>query len=303
MRILITGAFGMIGRQLVRELEGAHELRFFDREKPESATVFVPGSNERKAVPFVTSWPCLQGDITDKSAMLGAVRDMDAVIHLAASVKGQPEHGSETFHINVCGTYILLDACRQAGVKRFFCASSVNAFGTFYFRLSGQPVRYDEMPLDESFRPVPEDAYSLSKYVNEETCAAFTRAYGITTAAFRFAGAWSDEMYRQRLRDGLQQTRAWSDGLYQWVHVADVARGLRQALESPDLPATGVYTLGASDTSCPEPTMEILRRLRPDLADRVSAPLPGRASLLSIQKAHQVFAYTPQYNLDAAAAK
>src|SRR5437773_2119301 len=83
-------------------------------------------------------------------------------------------------------------AARLAGVRRFFCASSINAFGTFFWRLSGKPVIYRKLPLDESFAPVPEDPYSLSKWVNELTCDAFHRAYGITTAAFRFAGIWDD---------------------------------------------------------------------------------------------------------------
>ena len=130
------------------------------------------------------------------------------------------------------------------------------------------------MPLDEAFDPVPEDPYSLSKLVNEKTCAAYHRAYGMTTAAFRFAGVWSEERYRQKLAEGLPPTEAWSDLLYQWVHVTDVVRGLRQALEAPDLPGFGTYTLAAGDTQCPEPTMELLARFRPDLAATVD-PLPA----------------------------
>jgi nucleoside-diphosphate-sugar epimerase len=85
------------------------------------------------------------------------------------------------------------------------------------------------------------DPYSLSKLVNEETCAAFHRAYGITTAAFRFAGVWHDKMYRERIAEGLPLTTEWSDLLYQWVHVKDLVHGLRQALEAPELPGHGVY--------------------------------------------------------------
>ncbi len=303
MKILITGAFGMIGRELMAALEGTHELRLLDTVKPEEATMFVPDKPERQPAAVSTSWPCLQGDITDVAAMRDAVRGMEAVIHMAASVTGLPQFGCETFRVNACGTYNLLDACRLAGVRRFLCASSINAYGTFYWRLSGKPSPYEKLPIDESFRPVPEDAYSLSKYVNEETCAAFTRAYGITTAAFRFAGVWSDAQYRRQLAEGLKPTAAWEDELYQWVHVGDIVRGLRQALEAPSLPETGVYTLCAADTRCPEPTMEVLERFRPDLAEQLDAPLPGRASLLSIERARQTFGYEPQYGLDEAVKK
>jgi len=297
MKVLITGACGFIGRALIRELEGRHELHLLDTARPEDATMFVGGSPTRASAPLETELPFVQADVTDPRDMLAAVEGMDAVIHLAAIPTGVPERAVETFRVNALGTFVVLDAARKAGVHRFLCASSINAFGTFYWRLSGKPVAYDRMPLDESFPPVPEDAYSLSKLVNEETCAAYHRAYGITTAAFRFAAVWSRQVFEKALAEGLPRTTAWSDDLYQWVHVADVAAGLRLALEEPELPGFGVYTLGAADTRCPEPTMELLQAFRPDLAQRVAVPLEGRAPLLSIARARGAFGYAPQYRL------
>lgn len=297
MKVLITGACGMIARALIPELEANCELRLLDRTSPEEATVFVPGSAEREPAPLTTEWPFVQAEVVDVEAIRAAVEGMDAVVHLAASVTGLPEFGVETFRDNALGTFIVLDCARLAGVKRFLCASSVNAFGTIYWRLSGKPPEYTKMPLDETFRPVPEDPYSLSKYVNEETCAAFTRAYGVTTAAFRFAGVWSEAMYDRQIESGLAPTTAWNDDLFQWAHLRDIARGLRQAVEAPGLPVHGVYYLGAADTRCPEPTMEILKRFRPDLAATVDPPLEGRASLISIAQAREAFGYAPRHRL------
>ena len=297
MKVLITGACGMIARALTAELGQSHDLRLLDRVHPSEATVFVPGSGERAAAPLTVDWPFVQADLGDAEALRAAADGMDAVVHLAAAVSGLPEHGRETMQTNVVGTYALLDAARQAGVSRFLCASSINAFGTFYWRLSDRPAPYDRMPLTEDFAPVPEDPYSLSKWVNEETCAAFGRAYGLTTAAFRFAGVQTAAWYERTVAEGLPPTLAWSDDLYCWVHVSDVARGLRQALEADGLPARGVYTLGAADTRCPEPTMNLLERFRPDLARTVEPPLIGRAPLLSIARAQAAFGYAPQYRL------
>jgi nucleoside-diphosphate-sugar epimerase len=299
MKMLITGACGMISRALIKQLEPSHELRLLDRIDPSEATIFSPGSAERLKAPFKPDWPFIVAEILDEAAMLKAVDGVDAVVHLAASVTGLPEYGVETFRSNALGTYIMLDASRKAGVKRFTCASSVNAFGTIYWRLSGKAPVYTSMPLTEAYPPVPEDSYSLSKYVNEETCAAFHRAYGITTAAFRFAGVWSLEMYDRTMQKGFAPTEKWSDDLFQWVHLNDIAAGIRKALEAPSLPGYGAYYLGAADSRCPEPTMDILRKFRPDLAAHVTEPLEGRASFISIRKAQQTFGYTPTYRLGA----
>ncbi len=297
MKVLLTGTAGWLARVVAKELEAAgHELRLVDCVDPAAATIFVPGQLERIHQPLTTHWPYVRANITDLAAMREAAEGMEAVIHLAAVTDGLPEHGQRIMEINVVGTYVVLDAARQAGVRRVLAASSINAFGTFAWRLSGKPAPYDRLPLDEGFVPVVEDPYSLSKLCNEETCAAFHRAYGLTTAAFRFAGVWTEELYDQRRRN-MTATTQWEDWLYSWVHVADIAGGLRRALESPSLPGCGVYTLGAADTTCPEPTMEILTRFRPDLAKTVKLPLPGRAPLLSIDRARQAFGYAPRYRL------
>ncbi len=296
MNVLITGACGMIARSLIPRLEKNHQVRLLDRVPPEQATMFTPGAGERRAAPLVTRLPFIVGDQLDEAVIAKAVAGVDAVIHLAAAVSGDPKVGVETFRSNAVGTYILADACRKAGTKRLLVASSINAFGCFYWRQSGRPPVHTQMPLDETYPSCVEDPYSLSKLVNEETLATFHRGFGLTTAAFRFAGVFSEEHYRNT-RANLRPTTAWADDLWQWVHVEDVAQGLTQALEAPSLPGFGVYALGAADTTRPEPTLELLQRFRPDLACNLKEPLPGRAPLLSIRKAAETFGYQPKYRM------
>ena len=284
MRVLLTGACGFIARSLLPLLEENHEMVLLDRIRPEDAA-------------FRTGHTFVNAELTDTGAIRNAAEGCDAVIHLAAILTGFPENAVETFEVNALGTYVAIEAAQRAGVKRFLCASSINAFGTFYWRVRGKPVVFHKMPLDESCEPVPEDAYSLSKWFNELTCASFTRAHGMTTAALRFAGVWNDQSYEKARAEGLKPTTQWSDALYEWVHVRDLTRGIVQALEEPALPAHGVYTLGGADTTCPEPTMDILDKFRPDLAATVVKPLSGRAPLLSIDRARAAFGYDPQWRL------
>ena len=299
MKVLITGACGFIGRNLIAELEErGHELKLVDMTLPKDATVFG-GREGRTHIPLETDWPFIQAEITDEAAMIEACDGMDAVINLAGEPRGVPEIAVHTFNTNALGTFVVINAAHIAGITRFFCASSINAFGTFYWRLSGKPAPYTTMPLDETFAVVPEDPYSLSKWVNEATCAAYHRAYGMTAVAFRFAAVWSHEQYEKEFEAGPQPTTAWSDDLYQWAHVEDVARGIRQALEAEENAGFGVFTLGAGDTRCAEPTMSLLERFRPDLAKAVTSPLPYRAPLLSIDRAKRGFGYEPWYRLGA----
>ena len=299
MKVMITGACGFVARGLIKQLEErGHQLVLVDRVNPEDATIFWPWVAEgRIKAPLVTKWPYIKTEILDFDTVLQAIKGMDAVIHLAAAVTGEPDQGIAPMHANVGGTYTVLEAARRSGVLRASCASSINVFGTFHWRLSKSPIVYPSLPLDETFDPVHQDPYSLSKHCNELTCATFSRAYGMTTATLRFAGLWNPEQYDHARSAPLPPAEAWSDDLYQWVHVGDIVTGIRQALEEPKLPLFGTYTLGAADTRCPENTMDLLLKFKPDLAQKLTAPLPGRTALLSIRKAQQTFGYAPKYRL------
>ncbi|GCE28691.1 hypothetical protein KDA_41750 [Dictyobacter alpinus] len=297
MKVLITGALGMIGRSLTEYLgQAGHELRLMDIGDPASVPISSPWIYPPVRKALKLDWPFLRGDIANPEIVAEAVRDVDAIVHLGGIPHGNPAEGVNIFRTNALGTFILFDEARKAGVRRVIAASSVNAFGTFYWRLNEKPALYARLPLDESVEPVPDDPYSLSKLVNEETCAAFHRSYGITTAALRFTGVWTDEVY-QRVREDHSPTLHWDKDLFSWVHICDVVEGITLALEASDLPGYGAYTICASDTSRLEPTMELLERFRPDLLSVLTRPLQGRESLLSNKKAHQTFGYTPRYRL------
>ena len=146
MKILLTGACGFIGRNLITELETrGHELRLLDMTRPEDATMFQ-GAASRAHVPLETRWPFVQTEITDEAAMVRACAGMDAVIHLAGEPRGLPEIAVHTFRSNALGTFVAIDAAQRSGVRRFLCASSINAFGTFFWRLSGKPAPYGSLP-------------------------------------------------------------------------------------------------------------------------------------------------------------
>ncbi len=107
LRVLVTGASGMLGRRTAERLVAAgHDVRTFQR-RPAG----VEGASDSL------------GSLTDPAAVSRAVEGRDAVVHLAAKVSvSGPRHEYE--QVNVEGTRTLLAAARAAGVRRFVQVSS-----------------------------------------------------------------------------------------------------------------------------------------------------------------------------------
>ncbi|MFC0680729.1 NAD-dependent epimerase/dehydratase family protein [Lysobacter korlensis] len=107
MSVLVTGASGLLGGAVARELASrGHEVRSFQRRPAE-----LPGVEDAP------------GSVTDTDAVRRAVAGMDAVVHLAAKVSlaGDP---AEFSAVNVEGTRRLIAEAARAGVRRFVHISS-----------------------------------------------------------------------------------------------------------------------------------------------------------------------------------
>ena len=116
MRVLVTGASGLLGRAVATEVARAgHTVRTFQR-RPSG----LAGLDSGTAAGSVTD---LLGSVTEPAAVARAVDGMDAIVHLAAKVSltGEPE---EFDAVNIGGTRTLLAAAHAAGVGRVVFVSS-----------------------------------------------------------------------------------------------------------------------------------------------------------------------------------
>jgi nucleoside-diphosphate-sugar epimerase len=138
-RVLVTGSSGIAGQKVCRDLsEAGFELRMAD--------VTLPRAEDRALGEF------MRCDTRTPSDVRSAVQGMDAVVHLAAwhSAHVPPVSDATIFAVNVDGTFNVLEACKEFGVKSFVFASSL-AYGWH-------------------------SVYAVTKVLGEDLCRAFREA-------------------------------------------------------------------------------------------------------------------------------
>lgn len=166
---LVTGGAGFIGSNLVEELlrRGAR-VRVVDN--------FVTGREENlEGLPGEID--LIRGDLRDPEVCARAVKGVEKVFHQAAlgSVPRSVDDPLTTHESNVTATVNLLIAAREAGVKRFACASSSSVYGM-------NPA----IPKKEDMTTMPMSPYAVSKLAQETYCLAFHAVYGMETVALRY---------------------------------------------------------------------------------------------------------------------
>ncbi len=155
MKVLVTGATGLVGRHLLPELLRAeHQVRAFVRPGREGAL------RNPDLSPFDASKVEIAvGDLTDFDSLPGAAKGCDAVIHLGAQLPSAPEE--EMKAVNIYGTRELVLAAKKVHVRRFLHFSSAECSDNLVYSIfrdtkkaSEKPVRGNNMEWTV-FRPAP----------------------------------------------------------------------------------------------------------------------------------------------------
>jgi UDP-glucose 4-epimerase len=250
LRILVTGAAGKIGSQVVEELaRHGHRVRALDR---------------RAMSPEVrTHAEVVYADLADPLAMLNAVRECEAIAHIGA-IPSPSVPPDEMLRINVIGTQNILEAARAEGIGKVVLTSSIGALG---FSFPTHPCLPDYLPIDVAHPRRPQDIYGLSKLMNEESAAAITRLTGLTTIVIRPPAVLDLERAHQHgwLKRWLDRRGDDRDPSF-WVYidVRDQAVAFRLALES-ELTGHHIFYTMADDLSVNIPLQELTERHFPTL--------------------------------------
>jgi dTDP-L-rhamnose 4-epimerase len=283
----------------------------------------------------------VHGDVRNAEVVEAALADIDGVIHLAAEVGvGQSMYEIARYvGANELGTAVLLEQMIDRDIRRIVVASSMSVYGEgLYLDREGcrsQDVRRRREsikaanwnPVDElgyELTPVATDEqkpvdlasiYALTKFVQERAVLLFGEAYGVEAVALRLFNVFGPGQalsnpytgvlanFASRIANG-QRPTIFEDGEQRrdFVHVRDVARAFRLALEKNHAPGhvinigsgnaytiTSVATLLADALGASEITPEILYRARTgDI----------RHCFADISKARELLGFEPRFSLE-----
>lgn len=229
--VLITGAAGFVGSRVVELLSqtGEHQIVAVD-------AIRTARGSEVAALPRV-DFRVL--DLRDTPVLEDAVRDSDAIIHLAAvRTQASKAHPKDAHDINVGVTYDLLSLATQHGVKRIVFGSTNTVYGP-YSAPDTTPAREDQPWICRGL-----NMYAATKLASEAYLEAFAGIGGPEYLALRIGPIYGPRVspgsnaaftldMLQAIDRGETPTVAWTkDSIHSFVYVDDVAKSAIKSLSA-----------------------------------------------------------------------
>jgi nucleoside-diphosphate-sugar epimerase len=287
--VLVTGAGGLLGQAILQELSGKTRVAGFDLRAR------------------VTDIEWHTEDITDGGALARAVAGRDAIVHVAAIPNIWSGPGETILHVNVVGTWQLLAAAEQAGVKRVVICSSDSVVGFTVREGAMIPPRY--LPIDDLHPLTPTDPYGLSKLMTEEAGRSFALRSNLEVAVLRpvfiaypvmygeiRARSEAPDSYRGPMVGG--PSAAGGGAVWHHVDPRDAARAFRLALDMPHL-VFDRFFVSANVTLSPEPTLARLRRglgYLPEVRDPALYKHAPFAPLYDLRRSREVLGFDAAFD-------
>jgi dTDP-glucose 4,6-dehydratase len=251
MRLLVAGGAGFIGSTYVRgRLDSRPEdtVRVLDKLTYAGRRENLEGLPEER-------WELVESDVADRDAVRAAIEGCDAVVNFAAEshVDRSIEEPGEFITTDVYGTYVLLEAARDAGV-RHLQVSTDEVYGDFELGSATE-----ESPLN------PSSPYSAAKAGGDLLVSAFARTYGSEALIVRASNNYGPRQHPEKLiplcilnalaGDPLP---VYGDGMQvrNWLFVEDCCAAIDAVLARGE--SGQVYNVGGPDEL---PNLEVVKRI------------------------------------------
>src|SRR5256884_4243110 len=210
MKVLITGATGLLGGHLIQELQ---------QRGDQIRALVLPVENAEKLI--AQGVEVVRGDVTDANTLASAVKDIEIIIHLAGMM-GVDRPLADYRLVNVTGSENLYRAAQSAGVRRFVHTSSHTVYGLGYGRF---------LTEKDALRPDP-DPYSITKAEGDRLMRRLMLNSDVETVILRpgtFFGP-GDRLHfgrmAQKVKDGKGLIIGKGDNALPFCYVTDVVQGV-----------------------------------------------------------------------------
>jgi UDP-glucose 4-epimerase len=304
MRVLVTGGAGLIGSHIV-------DLLMDGREQGKYGEIvildnFVRGRRENLAAAMARgSVTIIEGDLRDRTLLAKAMQGIDLLFHLAAiRITQCAEDPRLAMEVLGDGTFNVLEAAVQAGVKKVVASSSASVYGLA-----------EQFPTTERHHPYNNHTiYGALKVFNEGLLRSFNDMYGLPYVALRYFnvygprmdiyGAYTEVLIRwmDRILEG-KPPLIFGDGTQtmDFIYVKDIARANILAAESPISDEVFNVACGV-ETSLNDLAYALMKVMDVDMPleygpERKVNPVPRR--LADISSARDQIGFTAQIRLEA----
>lgn len=295
-KFLVTGGAGFIGSHIATALvERGDEVVVLDNLS----------TGQRENLQHLGDQVTLhEGCLLDRQAVEKALEGVDVVYHQAAlaSVPRSVKQPLDTNAACVTGTLNVLDAARQANVKRVVYAGSSSAYGD-------QPY----MSKRETDLPSPLSPYAAAKLAGELYCKSFTATYGLETVVIRYFNVFGPRqdpnseysavipIFVTKMVKGERPT-IYGDGLQSrdFTFIENVVRGNLAAADAPDAVGRSINVACGTQFTLLQLVAAINEVLGTSIEPIFADARPGdvRESLADITTARAVLGYEPSISFD-----
>ncbi|NDJ86489.1 MAG: SDR family oxidoreductase [Chloroflexi bacterium] len=298
---LVTGGAGFIGSHIAeRLLAEGHTVRIVDN--------FATGKRENIAA-FQDQVELHEISITDLEKLTAAMSGVDYVFHQAAipSVPRSVDDPFTNHEVNVTGTFNVLVAARDSGVKRVVYAASSSAYGD----VEGEYK-------SEDMSPRPMSPYGAAKLMGEYYMQVFTEVYGLETVSLRYFNVFGPRQdptstyaavipkFATAILDDAKPT-IYGDGLQSrdFTYIENVVTGNFLAATVPGVGGQ-MFNLACGERYSLLTLMDTLNSYIGKQIEPIFAPARQgdiKHSRADISKARQLLGYEPQVSFEEGIAR
>jgi UDP-glucose 4-epimerase len=294
IKALVTGGAGFIGSNLAALLNSrGHHVSILDNLT----------SGYRDNLAALPGARFVQGDVRDAKAVDDAIKGVEVVFHLAASVGNTRaiEHPLTDSEVNVLGTLTVLEAARRHAVRKVVFSSSAGIFGEL-----------KTLPINEDHPVEPDTPYGASKLGAEKHCLAYAKLYPLECVCLRYFNVYGVNqrydaygnvipIFADRMLRGLP-LKIYGDGeqTRDFVNVRDVAEA--NYLAGMNRGVSGAFNIASGTRVTINRLAELMGQCSGIgvVVEHVS-PRKGdvRHSLADISRAHAAIGYAPVVSLES----